>query len=281
VMALAGVIFHNSAFVERFTGKVYDTNPLPTHAVVKPAFTGGVYTLVSQSVTMSDGLPTNFWRTERDEVNYSSSTAKMSVELAQATIIGGTIGTPKSLAPPYETVLDPQSWYEPGETTTDPWTRTVKEPDWRGAQLFAGSEVRLYQDVVDPALRAADPESVINEVHHNVPVTTYTYAFAFGDFYESAPRLFDLVQEMDGNAPDDATVTVTISFDKEWMVRYLDVNLDYEAVLEYRAKHDIEGHYPYRYIVDVVSTTDSPPVVDIPANVVEATTTTAAPAVAP
>ena len=111
---------------------------------------------------------------------------------------------------------------------------------------------------------------------NDVAVTTYTYNFSFGDFYESAPRLFDFVQFMDGVAPDDAPVVVTISFDDTWMVRYLEVNVDYEAVLEYRAKHDIEGRYPYRYVVDVISVTDAPAAVEIPANVIEATTTVAA-----
>jgi hypothetical protein len=279
--ALVAVIFRHSALVERFTGSGYDTNPLPTHAVAQPPFAGAVYTLSTQSVAMADGLPTNFWRTERDEVNYSTHTAKLTVDLAQASIIGGTIGTPQSVSPPYDMLLDMQSLYEPGDTPTDPWTRTPNEPDWWGAALLTGTEVRMYQDVVDPALRAAQPASVVKGAHNDVAVTTYTYNFSFGDFYESAPRLFDFVQFMDGNAPDDASVVVTISFDDKWMVRYLEVNVDYEAVLEYRAKDDIEGRYPYRYIVDVISVTDAPAAVEIPVNVVDLAADESTPATAP
>jgi hypothetical protein len=86
---------------------------------------------------------------------------------------------------------------------------------------------------------------------------------------------------MDGNAPDDASVVVTISFDDKWMVRYLEVNVDYEAVLEYRAKDDIEGRYPYRYIVDVISVTDAPAAVEIPVNVVDVAADESTPATAP
>jgi hypothetical protein len=259
---------------------------LPTHAQTRPVFTGATYTLSTQSVAVAGGLPTNFWRTERDEVNYTSRTAKLTVDLASASIIGNKIGKPKSTAPSYEMIVDESSLYEPGEATTDPWIRTKNDPGWWGALLLTGDEVRMYQDVFDPALRAAQPTSVVDEVHNEVPVTTYTYAMEFGDFYESAPRLFDFVKFLDGNAPDDATVTVTISLDDKWLVRYLDVNLDYEAVLDHRARNDPETRYPYHFVLDVLSTTGSPAAVDVPANVVDAppeesTTTTIAPVVAP
>ena len=59
--------------------------------------------------------------------------------------------------------------------------------------------------------------------------------------------------------PPMPTVTVTISLDEQWMVRYLDVNVDLQAVLDYKAERDVETPYPYRYTLDVVSITDVPP----------------------
>src|SRR4249920_1369428 len=40
--------FRSSGLVERFTGKGYDTNPLPLHAIPRPPFSGAEYTLTSQ-----------------------------------------------------------------------------------------------------------------------------------------------------------------------------------------------------------------------------------------
>ena len=278
VAALAGVVFRNSAFVERFTGKGYDTNPLPVHSFPEPKLDGAEYTFTTQSVAMFDGLPTNLWRTEHDVVDYKSKTAKLTIDLAKASIIGGTIGKPQSVTPAYDMFVDTASSYEQGATPTDPWIRTRQEPGSLLQDILNSSDIRMYQDVIDPALRAQQPTSVVTETRHEVAVTTYMYTFDFGKFYESAPRLFDLVSTMDGNAGEDATVTVTVSLDTEMLVRYLDINVDYESVLESRAKQDTEGTYPYRYTIEVVSTNAASTPLALPTNVVEATTTTQAPA---
>ncbi len=270
VTALLSVIFRNTAFVQRFTGKGYDTNPLPPQAFPRPEFAGAEYTIISQSVAISDGLPTNFWRTERDDVNLTSRMAKATIDMAKASIIGGTIGTPQSTSTPYEMIVDQQSRYEAGATPDDAWVRTPVAPGWAAVEILNGSAIRMYQDVIDPALRAQQPSSVVDETRREIPVTTYKYTFPFGDFYESAPRLFDLMQAMDGNADDGATVTVTISVDEQWLVRYLDVNVDYQSVLDHRAKHAAESRYQYRYTYELVSTTDAPPDVALPTKFVDA-----------
>jgi len=274
ITLLLAVLFRNSAFVGRFTGRGYDTNPLPVESFPQPAFTGAVYTLTTQSVAVSEGLPTNFWRTERDEVDYTAKVAKLTIDRAKASVIGGTIGTPQSTSPAVDVVVDGQSTYVPGATATDPWTRSPHDPGWGVLSVLSPHQLMMYQDIIDPALRAQHPTSVIEETRHEVPVTTFTYAFAFGAFYESAPRLFDLVRVVDGNAGSDARVIVTVSFDDAWVVRYLDVDIDYRAVLKYKAESDPDIPYPYRYTVDVVSTTQTPPRVSVPTNVVDATTTT-------
>jgi hypothetical protein len=277
IPAVAAVVFHDSALVERFTGKGYDTNPLPVHSFPEPKFAGAEYTFTTQSVAMFDGLPTNLWRTEHDIVDYKAQTAKLTIDLSKASIIGGTIGKPQSVTPAYDVFVDAQSSYEQGATPTDPWVRTPQEPGSLLQDILTSGDIRMYQDVIDPTLRAQQPLSVVAETRHEVPVTTYTYSFAFGKFYDSAPRLFDLVSTMDGNAAADATVTVTISLDGEMLVRYLDINVDYQSVLQVRAKKDPEGTYPYRYTLEVVSTDATPTPVSLPTNVVQATTTTQAP----
>jgi hypothetical protein len=277
IPALVAVVFHDSALVERFTGNGYDTNPLPVHSFPEPKLAGAEYTFTTQSVAMFDGLPTNLWRTEHDIVDYKAHTAKLTIDLAKASIIGGTIGKPKSVTSAYDVFVDAQSSYEQGATPTDPWVRTPQEPGSLLQDILTSSDIRMYQDVIDPTLRAQRPVSVVDETRHEIPVTTYMYSFAFGRFYDSAPRLFDLVSTMDGNAAADATVTVTISLDDEMLVRYLDINVDYQSVLQFRAKNDTEGTYPYRYTLEVVSTDDTPTPVSLPTNVVQATTTTQAP----
>jgi hypothetical protein len=275
----AAIIFRHSSLADRFTGRGYDTNPLPVHGFPQPPFKGADYTITTQSVTMKSGLATNVWETERDEVNFEAKTAKATFNRAKASIIGGTIGKAQSTSPAEEFVIDQESSYRPGATAADPWVRIKHAPGWWEPSL-SRNEVHMYQDVIDPTLRAQDPTKVISETRHEVPVTTYTYTFEFGKFYESAPRLFDLVQMMDGNAADDATVTVTVSMDDQWMVRYLDVEVDHQSVLDHRAKLDPEGFYPYRFTVDLVSVTDTPVSISAPANAVdepvaESTTTTA------
>ena len=277
IPALVAVVFHDSAFVGRFTGNGYDTNPLPVHSFPEPTFTGAEYTFTTQSVAMFDGLPTNLWRTEHDIVDYKAQTAKLTIDLSKASIIGGTIGKPQSVTPAYDVFVDAQSSYEQGATPTDPWVQTPQEPGSLLQDILTSSDIRMYQDVIDPTLRAQRPVSVVDETRHEVPVTTYRYSFEFGKFYDSAPRLFDLVSTMDGNAAADATVTMTISLDDEMLVRYLDINVDYRSVLQLRAKADPEETYPYRYTLEVVSTDDTPTPVSLPTNVVQATTTTQAP----
>lgn len=278
----SAVIFHNTAFVERFTGSGYDSNPLPVRSFPQPKFAGAEYTFTTQSIEMFDGLPTNLWRTERDVVDYKSQTAKLTIDVAKASIIGGTIGVPQIVTPAYDMFVDAQSTYEQGKTPSDPWIHTRQEPGALLQDILTSSDIRMYQDVIDPTLRAQNPATVVAETRHEIPVTTYTYTFEFGKFYETAPRLFDLVNTMDGNAAADATVTVTISLDTEMLVRYLDINVDYQSVIEFRAKQDTEGTYPYRYTIEIVSADDTPRVLATPTNIVEATTTTqAAPAVTP
>jgi hypothetical protein len=286
VMALTlllGVIFRNTAFVQRFTGKGYDTNPLPTHAAALPTFAGAEFTITTQMVSIADGLPTNFWDTEHVTVSYKSpAAAKLTFDRAKASVIGGTIGTPQNVMPPYDVFIDQQLSYEPGETATAPWIRTPHGPGWIDQEVLRPDMVLMYQDVIDPTLRAQPPASVVNEMVHEIPVTTYNYTFTFGDFYESAPRLFELFHVVDGNADPEASVSVTVSLDDQWMVRYLDVNVDYHSVLDHRAKRDVGTRYPYRYTMDVIKTTDTPDVVTVPANAVDPpieTTTTVAIAV--
>ncbi len=272
-MVLA-IVFRNSAFVERFTGQGYDSNPLPVGPIPQPPFSGAEYTITSQSIAMTNNLPTNYWRTEHDQVDYKSKVAKVTIDSAKAPVIGGTIGTPQSTAPPTNAVVDEHSTYVPGTIQTDPWTRHPHEAGWSPLTLLSPDALLMYQDVIDPTLRSQHPKSVVSETRHEVPVTTYTYTFAFGKFYESAPRLFDMVKVVDGNAAADAPVTVTISLDEQWMVRYLDVNVDLQAVFEYKAERDVEVPYPYRYTLDVVSITDTPPKIAAPTNTVDETTTT-------
>ena len=282
LVLLLGLVFHNTAFVGRFTGAGYDTNPLPLEAIPQPAFTNAVYTVTTQSIGVSDGLPTNFWRTERDEVDYKAQIAKLTIDRAKASIIGGTIGRAASTAPPLDLIVDQQSTYLAGEKPTDPWTRQPHQPGWGALGLLDPHGVLMYQDVIDPVLRAQQPTSVIQELVHDVPVTTYTYTFTFGEFYESAPRLFDLVQVIDGNAGADASVVVTVSLDAQWIVRYVDVNVDFNAVLKYKAEHDAGTSYPYRYTVDVLSASDGALAIAVPPNTLDATTTTTiAPPVGP
>lgn len=280
MVATVAIAFRNSGFVERFTGKGYDTNPLPTHSVPMPPIGGVEYTFSSQSVAVTDGLPTNYWTNERDLVNFTTKSASLTFGDAKASIIGGSIGTPQSIAPPEQIFIDEGSTYSAGAIPNDPWIRKPHEAGSSTPQLLSRNEVHMYQDVFDPALRALQPSNVIDEVRHEVAVTTYTYTFEFGKFYESAPRLFDLMRGVDGNAADDAKVTVTISLDAQWMVRYLDVDVDYVSVLEHRAEKDLGVHYPYRYTIDVISTATAP-AVGLPTKVVDETTTTTTAVVAP
>ena len=273
----SAVVFRNSAVVERFTGVGYDSNPLPARSFPQPKFVGAEYTFTTQSVAIFDGLPTNLWRTERDVVDYKAQTAKLTIDVARASIIGGTIGKPQIVTPAYDMFVTAQSTYAQGATPSDPWIHTRQDPGSPLQDILTSSDIRMYQDVVDPTLRAQHPASVVAETRHEIPVTTYRYTFDFGKFYESAPRVFDLVNSMDGNATADAAVTVTISLDKDMLVRYLDINVDYQSVLEFRAKKDVEGTYPYRYTIEIVSADDTPRQLVVPNNTVEATTTTQAP----
>src|SRR5207344_3191760 len=224
------------------------------------------YTLTSQSIAMTNSLPTNYWQTERDEVNFTSKTAKATVDRAKATVIGGVIGTPQSTSPPSAVIIDQQSMYVPGTAPTDPWTRIQRQPSVVAPPVLSRNEVYMYQDVIDPTLRAQHAKSVVSEIRYEIPVTTYTYTFPFAKFYESAPRLFEMVRAMDGNADPGAAVTVTVSLDAQWMVRYLDIDVDVQSVLKRKAKDDPEEPYWYRYTVDLVSVTTTPVEIAAPTN---------------
>jgi hypothetical protein len=279
ITALLAVLLRNTAFGQRFTGKGYDTNPLPPQAFDRPAFTGSEYMITTQHMSVTDGLPTNFWETERDIVNYTTPAAKMTLDRAKASVVGGTIGEPKAVEEEFPVFLDQQMMYYPGATPADPWIREPHGPGWHAQQIFSPDTILMYQDVFDPALRSQVPISVDEEILHEVAVTTYKYTFTFGDFYESSPRLFELFRVVDGNAADDATVNVTVSLDGQWVVRYLDIDVDYHSVLEHRSKKDVGVLYPYRYTMDVIKITDQPETLPVPTNAVDPTTTTLAPLV--
>ncbi|MDP9465559.1 MAG: hypothetical protein M3P52_13110, partial [Actinomycetota bacterium] len=219
VTLTTAVAFRNSAFVERFTGNGYDTNPLPLHGFPQPEFAGAQYTLGFQDVAVVDGLPTNYWYTGHVEVDYTTNTAKHTFEPAKATIIGGKIGVPVAITPPREFYVDQQASYTSGATPADPWQLTAHRPDSKLTTVLRRDEIPMFQDVIDQALRSQTPTSVVDETRNDVAVTTYAYSFAFGDFYESAPRLFESVSLIDGNAADDARITVTVSLDEQWLVR--------------------------------------------------------------
>jgi hypothetical protein len=268
ILAVAAVALRNTPIGQRITGHGYDSSPLPVHAIPLPAFSGAQYTVTYQDVAIDNGLATNFWYTERDEINFATQTAKATLDTAAAPIIGGTISTPKSTSPPQEQLIDERSRYEPGAAVTDPWIRTP-HPTGVWSAVLNKSEIYMYQDVFDPALRAQQPAKVVHEIRHGASLTTYTYTFAFGDFYESAPHVFNLARAVDGNAADDAKVTVTVSLDDHWMVRYLDVDVDHASVLEHRAKADVGTKYPYRLTIDLISITDKPATITIPLDVVD------------
>jgi hypothetical protein len=277
VPTILAVVFRGSALVERITGKGYDTNPLPTHSIDRPVFTGAEYTTTTQLVAITDGLPTNYWETGHHVVNYTTSTAKSTVDGASASIMGGTIGTPQGGSHSLPVYLDQKSVYVPGKSESEPWTRQPYEPGWRTRRIFSTDSILMYQDVIDLGLRNEVPISVLSETRHDTPVTTYSYTFTFADFYESAPTLFELFRVVDGNAAGDAKVNVTVSLDDQGVVRYLDVDVDYHSVLEHRAKADVGTQYPYRYTIDVIKLTDKPDPVDLPTNTVNPTTTTTPP----
>ena len=272
VVALLGVIFRHSALVERFTGSGYDTNPLPTHSVAMPALTGAAYTYTFDSIDVVQGVPSHLSQTDQDEVSFTASIAKLSFNAAISEIVDGKIGTPVVSPAPEVLFVDKQSTYQRGLTDAEPWVRTPLMPASRAEAVLNRGDIRMYQDVFDPALRSQKPTSVIKDTRHDVPVTTYNYTFEFGDFYESAPRLFHWVRSMEGNAADDATVTVAISLDDQMLVRYLDVNLDYSAVMDQVQAGD-DGTYHYRSTFELTSIADATALA-IPADVVDSTTTT-------
>ena len=123
VPTILAVVLRNSTLVERITGKGYDTHPLPTQSIDRPVFAGAEYTLTTQSIAITDGLPTSYWETEHDLVNYTTSTAKSTGDGARASIMSGTIGTPQGGLHTLPLYFDPESVYLPGTTESEPWTR--------------------------------------------------------------------------------------------------------------------------------------------------------------
>lgn len=282
--AACAVAFRDSAFADRITGRGYDHNPLPAHAIAAPSFAGAEYTVTYQSVGLDNGLSSNFWDIERDTVDYSTGAATLTLDQAKAAIIGGTISTAKSTAPTQKLIVDKTAFYRPGATAADAWTRIPHEAAVPPS-ILSPRRIPMYQDVIDPVLRARQPTGVKHEVRYGTNVTTYSYTIPLGDLYESAPSLFEMVRDFDGNADADAEVNVTVSFDDQWMVRYLDVELDYQTVLEHTAGTAPDNTYFYRYTLDVISITDKPEPFDLPSKVVDETTvpptTVAPPAVTP
>jgi hypothetical protein len=273
---LLAVIFRHSALVERFTGSGYDSNPLPTRSSPMPEIATADYTYTFESINVPvGGGPSHLTQTDHDEVDFTAGIAKLSINSDVAQIVAGKIGPPVAPSSPSEVFVDLQATYQRGTADTDPWVRTPLVPGSRADAILNRSDIRMYQDVFDPVLRAQVPSSVVDENRRDVAVTTYTYKFAFGSFYESAPRLFEWARSMEGNAADDASVTVTISLDEQMLVRYLDVTLDYGAVIDHVAND--AGTYRYRSTFELNSTAEASAPLAIPTNVVDPTTTTLLP----
>ncbi|HEY7626609.1 MAG TPA: hypothetical protein VH761_06055 [Ilumatobacteraceae bacterium] len=272
----AAVTLRNTAFADRITGHGYDHNPLPATAVEPPTFMGAEYTVTYQYVGLDNGLSSNFWDIERDTVNYQTGAATMTIDHAKAAILGGNIGTAKSTAPTQELIVDRTAFYRPGPTPADAWTR-IPHVASVPPSILSPRRIPMYQDVIDPTLRSQTPTTVVHEVRNGADVTTYFYKIPLGELYASAPTVFEMMRDLDGTAADDAPVTIAISLDEHWMVRYLDIALDYQAVLDHTTDADPDATYFYRYTIDVLSITDTPEPFALPSNVVDETTTTTAP----
>ena len=75
ILAVAAVALRNTPIGQRITGHGYDSSPLPVHAIPLPVFSGAQYTVTYQDVAIDNGLATNFWYTERDEINFAAKVA--------------------------------------------------------------------------------------------------------------------------------------------------------------------------------------------------------------
>ena len=186
-------------------------------------------------------------------------------------MIGGTIGTPRNTSPPADIIVDAiRPPTRPVRRPTDPWIRHLHEPGWSTLAVLSRNQLLMYQDVVDPALRSHPPASTVEETRPRRSRHDVLVHVRVRGLLRIRAALFDMVQMMDGNAgADDATVMVTISFDDQWMVRYLDVNIDFDAVLKYKAERDAGIPYPYRYTVDVVSIIEKPQQIPAPTNTID------------
>ncbi len=275
VVMLLGLLFRNSAFVQRFTGSGYDSNLLPTHSIPIPELAGAEYAYTFESIDVAQGVPSHLLQTDHDDVDFAAGIAKLSINSEVAQIVDDKIGSPVVPGTPKELFVNKTSTFQRGAAATDPWVRTPLVPGSRADTILGGGDIRMYQDVFDPTLRAQTPVSVVDETRHDVAVTTYTYDFPVSDFYESAPRLFDWARSMEGNAADDAIVTVTISLDEQMLVRYVDVSMDYLAVIDHLENVNANGTYRYRSTFELISTAGATKTLAIPTNVVAPTTTKA------
>ena len=269
VLGAGAFVGRNTQVAERLRGDNYDYEMLPAKVYPRGGIVRGDTTSEQFSVGLSGGVATESNERQNSTINLNSYEA--TVEIVQsvapivAGVVGATSGTPTIVS---YIAKDGFLFVEPG-TPDGVWTRI---PQPANTQLsFGAGAVVMYQDVVDSSLRNIKPVTVVTGRLGLVDVTTYTFQFPFGEFYESAPTIFERLSVLEGNASPESPVEVTLSVDADGVVWLLDVSLVASDVLAHATTQAKDGlSYPYRIVYELRAVSTQPATITAPANFVDA-----------
>lgn len=265
--ALAGAAFvgRDSAFMTRLQGEGYDADALPMIVYPRPTPAGVEGSITQYSVIVdAAGVPTAV--EEFADILSNSNTGETIVEqrTSRFAVADGVPTEPALSVEEREVIAVGAFTYLSPEVDGEPWQQ--RDRAWRTIGPEAG-DFWMYQDLVDQSLRHVPPVETVSETLDAVDVTTYRWEIPFGELYESAPFVYEPVDDLNGNADPSSIVKLAISVDADGVVRVLDIRLELESVIEHATAKADQLTYPYGYRVELDSLDDTAPTITAPTNV--------------
>lgn len=236
------------------TPDVVANTVLPITAYVRPSYRVATFVETSLQVGYKDGLPVEQNMVITAEVDYVTPVASISFDVQ---------GSSSNMVS--QLILTNEYSYQPSTTFGAPWERTTRGPS--PVAMDTVGHLRMYQDVVTPAVRDAATDVVVtNDVVHSIPVTTYRFDVPWTKLYD--------------NVADDLTtaalvkdsllqVHVTLSVDADGLVRVNDHQYDEQAWMDAASVVNDGFDWFVHTRVEVTSTSNEPSTVVPPAEFVD------------
>jgi hypothetical protein len=206
----AGYYFRNAAPIQKLLGRAPAALPLPDVPFARPNLTSAEFSITLSAV--QNGVPSNL--TTKVAEDYSTGLAQSTIESQ----VGGAFTTTQE-------IRTPESVFHPGQAFGKEWSRQPRVPE-TPVPYDAAEFIPMINDIVDQPLRdAVEPTSSTLKEINGINISTLTYVLDRARVPEIAPAIFARVPWL-FDVPNATTLTVTVSYDDNGLVRHLYLGVD-------------------------------------------------------